>query len=585
MLNKVIPDPSSSQCTTLAVEWMRNCADHHNCAATSSLNLRSSTRFLYLDPNNEDVALVKFLPHQAPREWVALSYRWGTDQAVMLTHSNLAELQEGIQVHDLDHTIQDAIFIVRALGLEYLWVDALCVLQDGSREDWLAQSSKMREVYEKSTVTLVAVDSPSVRHGFLEPRDQQYVPLKWSLESSLDELDASGSLDAYLSEAWDPVRDRLRGPWAERGWTFQEGLLPNRLLYYSATQMLWKCCAETRYERGLKVSPMDEIADDFADEGGRNFWGFDLFTKVKLMPRYVQTLAQDTRGEKHRLWYELVEEYSGRCLGNFSDRSIAISGLAAKYQDFLGTDRYLAGLWKDDIIRGLLWHVVDAKVFDEPNRDGGVDRVWQCPSWSWLGMAAGRTVRNDHAAYMDCRLIARVRDIQIVYEKPSHSFGNVRQAVLSLQGPTLLFNRLYTAGWRSWTSLSAFERHVSHLIEDEHGERAASFAGEGRFAAVLMLQHFPSVDHRLDVLVLEAANGAGAAVPQFRRLGVVRLCYFDEKLKASPGLLTRYRTVQDSLPYRLGLHPGFRRMKITQAKAVFNELSNQRWPDQTLLVT
>ncbi|KAK5948001.1 hypothetical protein OHC33_010985 [Knufia fluminis] len=495
----------------------------------------------------------------------------------MLTQSSVVELRTGICLQELDATIRDAVFISRALHLEYLWVDALCVFQDGTKEDWLAQSSKMQEVYEKSVLTLVAVDTSSVCDKILVSRNDQYIGVPWDLNNLPDDRGSSNTV--YLSKHWDPVRDKIVGPWSARGWTLQEALLPNRLLYYTATQMVWKCCKETRYERGLTIDPAQQIVDAFEEEGGRNFWAFDLFTKVKLMPWYVSTSIDDIRREKHRLWYELVEEYSARHLTNSSDRSIAISGLAAKYHDFLGTDRYMAGLWEADMVRGLLWHVEGAKMFSTPESETGLANTCQHPTWSWLRVVPGHTVRNDHASYIDCKDLARVRHIEIDHEHPSRPFGNTLKAVLSLRGRTLFFNRLYAAEWRSSTSLSAFERHISQLVEDEYGSSAIDLTHESKFAAVLMLKHFPSADHRVDVLVLEAVSQSGNASSIFRRRGVVQLCYFSSRAKA-----LQWHRGRERLSHRLGLSSGPRKVKYLSAKAVFDELHVKMWTWQELTI-
>ncbi|KAK5069388.1 hypothetical protein LTR51_008638 [Lithohypha guttulata] len=563
-------DPASQHCTTLARQWFTTCTHNHECSSSPIFTSDSVTRFLRIGPNATDIHVVEFGPNEAPSSWVVLSYRWGDHQSVTLTQSSHAKLKRGICLHDLDATIRDAVFIARSLNLEYLWVDALCVFQDGTKEDWLIQSSKMQEVYEKSALALVAVDTSSVRDRILVTRHDQYISVSWDLNTSSDDHDSSNTV--YLSQHWDPVQDKLIGPWSSRGWTLQEGLLPNRLLYYTATQMVWKCCEETRYERGRNMNPTQQIVDEFEEEGGRNFWSFDLFTKVKLMPWYVSTFTHDIRREKHRLWYELVTEYSARHLTNSSDRLVAISGLAAKYLDFLGSDRYLAGLWENDMVRGLLWQVDATKTFSMPESEAGMADTYHCPTWSWLGVTPGYTVSNDHAFNIDCKDLAEVQVQQVEYEHHSRPFGNVQKAVLSLRGHTIFFNRLYHAEWRTSTSLSAFERHISHLIEDEYASSAVDFAHESKFAAILMLKHFPSIDHRVDVLLLEAIDQNAHATSSFRRRGVVQLCYLSDKAKS-----LYWHKPQEHLSYRLGLSSGPRKAKYLSAKAVFEELRHKMW--------
>lgn len=63
-------------------------------------------------------------------DYVALSYCWGLEVGFRTTMGNLGDLKAGLDVSVLPRTLQDAIEITRGLGYKYLWVDALCILQD-----------------------------------------------------------------------------------------------------------------------------------------------------------------------------------------------------------------------------------------------------------------------------------------------------------------------------------------------------------------------------------------------------------------------------------------------------------------------
>lgn len=58
----------------------------------------------------------------------------------------------------------------------------------------------------------------------------------------------------------------------------------------------------------------------------------------------------------YRRWYSVVANYSRRQLTFPSDVLSALAGLAIVFQHRLG-DRYLAGLFSGDILRGMLWQV------------------------------------------------------------------------------------------------------------------------------------------------------------------------------------------------------------------------------------
>ena len=75
----------------------------------------------------------------------------------------------GISLQQLPPSIQDAIFVTRGLGIQYLWVDSLCILQD-SAADKATEIGKMRSIFRNSTVTVGAGSACSVHDGFLQPR-------------------------------------------------------------------------------------------------------------------------------------------------------------------------------------------------------------------------------------------------------------------------------------------------------------------------------------------------------------------------------------------------------------------------------
>ena len=93
--------------------------------------------------------------HGEVGSWAALSYCWGGLSTLTLTKNNLAELTQNIPLKIFPATLRDAVQISRSLGIRYLLMDALRILQD-CKVDWATEASKMRDVYEGSQVTLIA---------------------------------------------------------------------------------------------------------------------------------------------------------------------------------------------------------------------------------------------------------------------------------------------------------------------------------------------------------------------------------------------------------------------------------------------
>jgi hypothetical protein len=92
-----------------------------------------------------------------------LIYYWGDVQPVTLMASNLDRFCRGIAVDVLPRTLADAIFVTRKMGVPYLWIDALCIIQD-SKTDWERESGLMAEVYGHSHCNLAAPSLFPIKH-------------------------------------------------------------------------------------------------------------------------------------------------------------------------------------------------------------------------------------------------------------------------------------------------------------------------------------------------------------------------------------------------------------------------------------
>jgi hypothetical protein len=178
---------------------------------------------------------VETSPGSQQLKWLSLSYFWGEGPSMKLTTDTMNMLRNGIPLNKFDPTIQDAILVTRALEITYIWIDALCIIQDHNAKEWNEQASKMNEIYGGSTVTLVVASSNSVMNGFLKKRELQHIPILWYSNPAGDSTDIKPLASVFFSPEWDKNEDELNGPWSNRGWTMQEGLLPSRLLHYTSS--------------------------------------------------------------------------------------------------------------------------------------------------------------------------------------------------------------------------------------------------------------------------------------------------------------------------------------------------------------
>ena len=507
-----------------------------------------------------------------------------------LTTGNINMLRNGIPLNKFDPTIRDAILVTRALEIMYIWIDALCIIQDHNAKDWNEEASKMDEIYGGSTVTLVVASSNSVMNGFLKERELQYIPVRRSNNPAGDSTDTKPPAKVFFSPEWDKNEDKLNGSWSNRGWTMQEGLLPSRLLHYTSSQMIWKCCEEQRFERGVTKSLHDEVTKilTYSDDLGYGsgwLWKLETNMKFKRFPNYLP-ISLDypllSEPETFHLWYDLIEEYTQRRFKHISDRLVAISGLAKIFANTIRSHEYVAGLWKPDLIRGLIWHTKDAKLIPQQSADNmrAVNNAF--PSWSWASVGY-ELVKNSWKNNNCFQALSLVKDVQVDLVNQRDPFGAVKSGSVTITGPLTKVPRLYNREWKSAeASISEFERHLSEIVEKESlggVEQMYSSPPGGHFAAPQMLGDI----HSLDLLVLEATGEVSDGINVYRRVGVLELRYSYKEDVASPDLIAKLEEIETSRTARLGP----RKEKTERQKtfsSVVTELKYQRWETDTVII-
>lgn len=116
------------------------------------------------------------ITNSLPGQYIALSYVWGINgHEVLLTHDTITDLQKAIDPAELSKTFADAIQLTQNLGIQYLWTDALYIMQ-GDPIDWEIESKKMADIFGNAYLTIVAGSAVSARNGFLETPLQRSIP-------------------------------------------------------------------------------------------------------------------------------------------------------------------------------------------------------------------------------------------------------------------------------------------------------------------------------------------------------------------------------------------------------------------------
>jgi heterokaryon incompatibility protein (HET) len=104
--------------------------------------------------------------HGSKGVYATLSYCWGRQKGTTLRRDNISQLQTEIDVKNLLQTIQDAIAVTRQMSIPYVWVDALCNVQDDEVEK-AKEIARMQDIYSCSAVTIIASSASSAHEGFL----------------------------------------------------------------------------------------------------------------------------------------------------------------------------------------------------------------------------------------------------------------------------------------------------------------------------------------------------------------------------------------------------------------------------------
>jgi hypothetical protein len=264
----------------------------------------------------------------------------------------------------LPKTFRDAVNVTRALGIQYIWIDSLCIVQD-DMGDWEQEAAKMASIYEGSFLTLAAVDSYNSNGGlFLETVTP---PVHFEFRPRA----ASGSKTAFIRTLLQPRSnyDKLHlhnAPLYRRGWVFQEMMLSPRSIHFREHQMYWRCAAGLRSEDGT------------LDESQEKHGHLNLFDKVGRR-KYDFSKPSSSNGT----WWTWVEYYTSRMLTKQEDRIPAMTGMIRHFQRLTG-DKPILGLWEKSFITDLNWGY-SGQVTNAPLMG---------PSWSWLSHSGQNTYHS-----------------------------------------------------------------------------------------------------------------------------------------------------------------------------------------------
>jgi hypothetical protein len=514
---KVSHQPDSEELFQLIHSWIDTCLQQHpHCTDTSTSDL--PTRVIDVGPSDGSQMPLLYIPREALHSssdsnkgrYVALSYCWGLEfcsgrPPLTTTSSTLPARKDGIPMDDLPQTIHDAITITRRLNIQYLWVDALCILQGQDamdRADWAKESVKMADIYGRAFLTIAAASSRCVYDGILHARE--------SKEENLTELFLGLQYAPYTRGrvylgSTQSFTNSLDEPLYHHGWTLQERVLSPRVLIYKKDQLAWEC----------QTSATTESGDDLGGVGEMRFWksaGDALSEEGQKLGTWASELS----------WQGIMTDYSARALSNPSDKLIAIAGLAKAFATIHNrtSEQYLAGLWRCSLLDDLLWiHEPIALGHRHPRGRPVEDRA---PSWSWAAVdgnirwpMANKIGRGPYHVSVVSASVDASHD---------ESFGNGSKGYITLRGPLkqLSLADIKIHRHSSWTTIG----HADSVetIEMHLDASAQSNVSELEFwTAKANIEHiwFLHIKRNAFLILTQAGPGRNSALTgtSFRRLG------------------------------------------------------------------
>ncbi|OCK73297.1 HET-domain-containing protein [Lepidopterella palustris CBS 459.81] len=359
--------------------------------------------------------------------YATLSHCWGNpnNRPLTTTDKTLTLRQQGIKDEELPKTFRDAVRICRELGIEYLWIDSLCIIQEqASQEDWAEEAPKMGDVYGNSYLTITAaVAADSTEGCFKERLGLMLWPCPVLLFGQQCYVSRYPTTDEESGGDPGDVHPTPPHPLNDRAWVLQEQVLSRRSLIFTSNHLVWRCArmsTSEKYPLGMPHAPNIStdnhrllnciINDVIAVEPGKS--DIDIYT----------------------CWYRMVMVITSRKLTYEDDKLPAIAGVAKRLAA-TGYDSYHAGLWRGDLLIGILWNSTTLTA-TETNRSA------RAPSWSWASVNCPVSYSSLISAGRDASHIpiSPLLDILDVSDPPTcaeHPFGMTSKASLQLLGVLL----------------------------------------------------------------------------------------------------------------------------------------------------
>ncbi|CAJ2505763.1 Uu.00g131570.m01.CDS01 [Anthostomella pinea] len=408
-------------------------------------------------------------------------------------------------------TFRDAFEIIERLGVRYLWIDRLCIVQD-SAEDWRVEALTMQTVFRHGFLNIAALGSADDEGGcFHEPNPSLIAPTILDLGPRDGKLASFYRLDA---EDWAWQSAFVGEPLLSRAWVLQERILATRTLYFGSKQVFWECyesnCCETIPKWRLMLRHRSRNPS-LQEPAGSDTW------KILIDPGDRSIIGATTG------WLDVVGTYCQCSLSSPDDKLVALSGLAKHMGGVLtrrgaGQSVYLAGLWQDTMPESLLW---------KPKARAHRPPSYRAPSWSWAALDGDL----NFVQYPVCKWHVNLVNAMTT-PRAIDPAGELTGGTIWLRGPLVQvrgLRRINTdASEREAYNISSFHHIGNGALIDGLGDRGAylQFDTGEDFPDQLTLLAFNSTPHKTHSYVITkglALVFADETRSCYRRVGYIWL--------------------------------------------------------------
>lgn len=326
--------------------WITTCRQDGHCDQKMAYNTPvEQTRSTQPQLRVIDVDAACIVPLPPAAAYAALTYQWGLDQKLKLQDGNKEQLYRPGYLSSPhgqpSRTIVDAMAATKRLNHRYLWVDALCIIQDSS-EDKKLNLGIMDQIYRDADITIVAAAGQNAEYGL---PGVSVARSERQMMATIEGITVANMLEAAAGAIGF-------SQWNTRGWTYQERLLSRRLLTFTESQVYYHCDRRCNFHeqfRSGSVQPERLDPRAYLDFEDRDIW---------------------------EMYAIGVAEYSRRSITDPSDRLPAFTGMTSFLERSYGAP-FFFGLPVPLFDMGLLWRAAGQCERGESKK----------PSWSWSGWA------------------------------------------------------------------------------------------------------------------------------------------------------------------------------------------------------